>query len=259
MERKLKTAVFQFDTKTGMIDENLAYVIERIPPLNADLVVLPEMWSCGFDYSNLKSHAEKTPYVLDELSKVAIKENVMIAGSYPEMRDGDIYNTAYLIDKDGEIKGTYSKVHLFSHASEDKYFKAGDKAVVVDTSIGKIGFLICYDLRFPEFFRTLALDGAEIVIVMGQWPKVRIDHWNKLLAARAIENQLFVLAANRIGTENLIEYGGCSKILSPVGKTLSYGYSFETIVEFELDFEEMTLFREKIPCFEERVKGVYKI
>lgn len=259
MGKKIKAAVIQFDVKTGKVDENLKYISKKTESLDADLIVLPEMWMCGFDYTFLTDHALRTPMVLDEISKLAKNSGTVISGSFPELRDNDIYNTSYIIDKDGEIKGTYSKVHLFSQASEDKHFKAGKEAVVTETSIGKIGHMICYDLRFPEFCRTLALEGAEIVVVMAQWPKVRIDHWNKLLAARAIENQLFIIGANRIGTENLIEYTGNSKILSPLGKTLSFGYSFETDLEAELDFEEMDSFREQIPCFKERETDIYKI
>lgn len=259
MGKKIKAAVIQFDVKTGMVEENLKYIAGKIPGLKADLVVLPEMWMCGFDYTSLTDHAQRTPAILEDISKLAKKSGTVISGSLPELRNGDIYNTSYLVDKDGGIKGTYSKVHLFSHASEDKYFKAGKEAVVTETSIGKIGHMICYDLRFPEFCRTLALQGAEIVVVMAQWPNARIDHWNKLLAARAIENQLFVIGANRIGNENLIEYTGNSKILSPLGKTLSFGYSFETDLAAELDFEDMDDFREQIPCFKERATDTYKL
>jgi predicted amidohydrolase len=174
--KMITSAAVQFNISPGNLDDNLEKALSalhRVAARGAQLAVLPEMWSSGYDYSRLKEHAAETPRILDTLKKVGRKLQLVTVGSLPELGDdGRIYNCAYVIDK-GTLRGSYRKLHLFSTMREDRYLSPGDKALVVDTSAGRLGIAICYDLRFPELFRKMALAGAEIICLPAEWPKPR--------------------------------------------------------------------------------------
>lgn len=255
-----RAGIVQFDVRPGNIESNLSSAlkgIDQLKALNAKIALLPEMWSCGFDNKNLSEHAEKTDNIIDELSRTASRYNMIIAGSLPESFGNDIFNTMYLIDGDRGLISTYKKIHLFSHAQEDKYFCAGNRAVVCETSVGPVGLMICYDLRFPELCRTLTLSGALLVLTSAQWPLERSAHWDILLRARAIENQIFMVAANRCGMQNSIEYGGSSLLISPFGEILAKAEDRECIISSEIDLAQLSEFRSKIPCLNERMPDTY--
>jgi predicted amidohydrolase len=201
--------------------------------------------------------AKKTPAILERISKIARDKQMVIVGSLPEAAGQSIFNTSYLVDSTGEIVGTYHKVHLFSHYNEHKHFAAGTSARVYSTSIGMIGMMICYDLRFPELGRRMALDGAEIICVSALWPSVRIEHWSLLLRARANENQLFVIGCNGCGTEGQNTWGGSSAIISPLARVIVGAGPDEQAICGALKEREMIEFREAIPCFDERVPAAY--
>jgi predicted amidohydrolase len=150
----------------------------------------------------------------------------------------------------------YSKVHLFSYR-EKTNFTAGTSAQVFSTSIGKIGMIICYDLRFPELARKLALEGAEIITVSALWPTVRIDNWTVLLRARANENQLFVIGCNGCGIEGKIIWGGASAIISPLANFIAQAGPGEQTIIGTIEKREMSEFRKTVPCFDNRVPGAY--
>jgi len=215
------------------------------------------MWSCSFPYPLLRDMAEKTPAILDRMRDIAREKRIVIAGSLPEAQQETIFNTSYLIDTSGEIAGKYRKVHLFSLYNEQRHFGRGRSAEVFSTSIGKIGLMICYDLRFPELARKLAVEGAEIICVSALWPRVRIDHWSLLLRARAVENQLFVIGCNGCGAEEKITWGGASAIISPMGSVLAEAGPGEQSILGVLNEREMGEFRKTIPCFDDRVPEVY--
>ncbi len=255
-----KAGIVQFDVRLGNIESNLSSVlkgIDQLKALNAKIVLLPEMWSCGFDNKSLGEHAEKTDNIIDKLIRIASRYNMIIAGSLPESSGNDIFNTMYLIDGNRGLINTYRKIHLFSHTQEDKYFCAGNRAVVCETSVGPVGLMICYDLRFPELCRVLTLSGALLVLTSAQWPLERITHWDILLRARAIENQIFMVAANRCGMENSIEYGGRSLLVSPFGEILAKATDRECILSSEIDLAQLSEFRRKIPCLNERAPDTY--
>jgi predicted amidohydrolase len=128
---------------------------------------------------------------------------------------------------------------------------------VVDTSVGRIGVFICYDLRFPELARRLAVEGAEIIVVPGEWPKPREEHWRTLLRARAIENQLFVVAANCCGVTGKLDFFGSSLIIGPKGELLAEGGYEPAELVATLDFAEMQAWREQISCFKDRKPEFY--
>jgi len=259
--RKFKAGFIQFDIKLGMVDKNLKTIMKYLDELEAQgvkLAVLPEMWSCGFDNANLVFHAQKTRDILEVLSDIALKKDMVIAGSMPEISGNSIYNTMYVTDKDGSIAGSYRKVHLFSLTSEDKYFVSGNKNVICRTSLGLLGLMICYDLRFPELSRALTLKGAKLIIVPAQWPQLRISRWDILARARAIENQIFIIGANRCGKEISTQFNGHSIIVDPSGEILQCADNGNACACWaEINMDKLEQVRTHMPSLKERIPEAY--
>lgn len=259
MNHNLCAASIQFNITLGAIEANLnkaLAALRRVNEQGARLAVLPEMWSCGYDYRNLTELAMETPRVLDVLKQACRELQLVTVGSLPELAGGTIYNTAYVIDN-GEIVGSYRKLHLFSTMHEDQFLGSGDHSLVVETSIGRLGIAICYDLRFPELFRKLALEGAEVICLPAEWPKPRQEHWKTLLRARAIENQLFVVAANCCGLQGKLDFFGLSQIISPLGNILQLAAEEDTELVAQFDFNEMVKYREQIKILIDRRADIY--
>ena len=223
----LSAGFLQFDVQFGNIEANLDKVekgLEQLAPQAPAMIVMPEMWATGFDYSNLPALAGQTPEVLATLAKLADRYDIFLAGSLPEqdINKNTLFNTLFITGPDGVI-GSYRKQRMFPLIDEDQHLTPGDNPAPINTPLGRIAGLVCYDLRFPELLRTQTVRGAKMVLVSAQWPLVRIDHWRTLLIARAIENQIFVVAANRSGADSVgggIVYGGHSLIVAPDGEIL---------------------------------------
>jgi predicted amidohydrolase len=259
MDNHLKVAAVQFNITLGDVDRNLEKALaglERVRDRDARLAVLPEMWSTGYDYKHLSRLAEETPRVLEAVSTFAGREGMVVVGSLPEKSEGKIYNTAYVVDG-GRLVDSYRKLHLFSTMGEDRFLTAGDQSRVIPTSVGRLGVAICYDLRFPELFRKLALEGAEILCIPAEWPKPRQEHWRTLLRARAIENQMFVAAANCCGPQGKLDFFGMSLLLSSRGDVLAEGEETDTELTAVFDLEEMVAYRSQIRCFHDRRPEIY--
>lgn len=217
----------QFDVKIGAPDRNLEAVRQGLASFTLQspgLAVLPELWSCGFDYPRLAEHAEHTPELLEELREEAVGYNIYIAGSLPEkeVEAGRtlIYNTLYFVGPEGVV-GTIRKQQLFSPMAEDNFFAPGSDPRPVATKLGPLAGVVCFDLRFPDLARSQVALGAQVLVVSGQWPAARRDHWRTLLRARAIENQVFVVGCNRCGITDDVEFGGHSMVVAPDGKVLA--------------------------------------
>jgi predicted amidohydrolase len=253
---------YQFEVSVANPDRNMARLGEALPGIadaGCQLLVLPEMWSCGFDYPRLGQMAGHTPMVLDSLAHWSRRYGLVIVGSLPELHGGEVFNTSYVVDATGRIAGAYRKIHLFSLTEEDRHFGRGSAPMVCETELGPLGLMICYDLRFPELARRLALDGARILCVSAQWPLVRKEHWTILSRSRAIENQLFLLGCNACGKDSKVTYAGGSIIASPLGEILAEGSSEDSFITARLHFDKMESFRNLIPCFNDRIPGVYGI
>lgn len=258
--KAFRAGIIQFDVVLGQINQNVRTVQARLATLagsGVNLVVLPEMWSGGFDNEHLLDHARKTPGIIDYLCGFARKKEMIIAGSLPENVDGKVANTFYVIDEKGRVVSQYRKIHLFTPGNEHLHFTAGSSIVSADMSIGKVGLITCYDLRFPEVTRRLTLKGMEILMVAAQWPKSRKDHWDVLLRGRAIENQVFVLGANRCGKDPNLEYAGNSRIITPWGEIIASGDENEAMLVVDLDPDTLNKARESIPCLNDRRPDVY--
>lgn len=250
----IQAAVIQFNVKQGDVDANLAYVREALPRVaaqGANLAVLPEMWSSGFAYKNLNELALRTERIVAELLELSRKHKLVIVGSMPEPNGDKVFNTIHVIDN-GTLAGVYRKIHLFSLLGEDRAFSGGESWLLADTSIGKVGVIICYDLRFPELSRRLAVEGAQVICVPAQWPKPRQEHWRTLLRARAIENQLFVVSCNTCGMVGKLDFFGMSMIIDPKGELLGELGENEGECSALLDLQAMSEWRAQIPCFSDR-------
>lgn len=255
----IKAAAIQFTVNQGNVDANLAYIREalaRVADQGANLVVLPEMWSTGFSYRNLNELALRTEGIVDELRELSARHKLVIIGSMPEPNGDKVFNTVYVVDT-GTVVGVYRKMHLFSLLGEDRAFSGGDSWLLADTTVGKVGVIICYDLRFPELSRRLALEGAHIICVPAQWPKPRQEHWRTLLRARAIENQLFVISCNACGMIGKLDFFGMSMIIDPKGEVLAEAGEGEGEIAAELDMQAMNDWRAQIPCFNDRKPELY--
>jgi predicted amidohydrolase len=255
----INVAAIQFNVRQGAPDANLMYVREaliRVAEKGTHLAVLPEMWSTGFAYRNLNELALRSQGIVDELLELSARYKLVIIGSMPEPNGDKVFNSIYVVDN-GVIAGIYRKIHLFSLLGEDKAFSGGDHWLLAETTLGKIGVLICYDLRFPELSRRLALEGAQVICVPAQWPKPRQEHWRTLLRARAIENQLFVVSCNSCGVIGKLDFFGMSMIINPKGDVLEEAGEEECEILAGLDMRVMTDWRTQIPCFNDRKPQCY--
>ncbi|MBN2645577.1 MAG: carbon-nitrogen family hydrolase [Desulfuromonadaceae bacterium] len=259
MKQEIKAGIVQFNIALGDVDTNLQTAsagLRRLAQQQTQLAVLPEMWSTGYDYRHLQTLAEQTPRVLLHLQTLSLELNLVIVGSLPEKEHDTLYNTLFVVDG-GQVVGSYRKLHLFSNMGEDRFLAAGNQTCVVPTSVGRLGLAICYDLRFPELFRKMALEGAEIICLPAEWPKPRQEHWRTLLRARAIENQLFVAAANCCGIQGKLDFFGMSLLISSWGEVLAEGGEKNTELTALFNPEEMVKYRTQIPCFRDRRPEVY--
>lgn len=256
----ITAAAIQFNVRFGEVDANLGYVraaLKRAAERGAQLAVLPEMWPTGFAYKTLNELARRTPAIVGELLELSRTLKLVICGSMPEPDGEDkVFNTVFLADN-GRLAGVYRKIHLFSLLKEDQAFASGDKWLLADTTIGKVGVIICYDMRFPELSRRLALEGAQVICIPAEWPKPREEHWRALVRARAIENQLFVVACNACGLTGKLDFFGMSMIVGPKGEVLAEAGEEEGEIIASLDMELMEEWRAQIPCFNDRRPELY--
>jgi predicted amidohydrolase len=204
---KITVAIAQMKVVPARPDENLERAEEFIAQAvrrGSTLICFPEMWTTGFDWDfNRRSLAEHER-VIGRVGELARRYSLWITGSLLARDErGEATNAAILFNPGGERVAVYRKTHLFSLFGEDRHVTPGKKLVVADTPWGKAGFSICYDLRFPELFRACALRGAVTQILPAAWPHPRREHWKVLTRARAIENQFFMVAANRSGEEDI--------------------------------------------------------
>jgi len=261
--RTLRVALVQMNVSLGRPRRNLERFLARLDGEAADrpatdLLLLPEMWSTGYDFANFPRLAKTTPAILARLQEIARQRQTAIGGTLLEEEKGCFYNTFYLIGTDGEICARYRKIHLFSLMDEPRHLTPGNQPVL--TAVGGIpaGLLTCYDLRFPELSRSLFLLGARIILVAAQWPTARADHWLSLLKARAIENQLFVVACNRIGQGTEQHFPGLSTVFDPWGRQLLRAPRRQGIFAATLDLSLVDQARQTIDIMRDRRPACYR-
>ena len=201
-----------------------------------DLIIFPEMTLTGFTNNTKLAEDFEDSWTIKEFIKLARENNIAIIFGIILKGKNKVRNSSIVVDKKGKILGVYTKIHPFSFANEDKYFEAGEKIVKINLGNIKIGLSICYDLRFCNLYSLM--DDCEIIVNIANWPAKRIEHWDTLLKARAIENQIYMIGVNRIGVDgNNLEYIESSKIFNANGDELKYKKIDEEIKIYEIDLD----------------------
>lgn len=225
--------------------------VEAAAGAGAHLVVLPEMFACGFSMSTERIAEPADGPSARFLEAQAERHRVWICGSLPE-RDGEGLpaNTLRLAGPRGEA-ARYRKIHPFSYAGEDRHYRAGTEFTTVEIEELRVSFFICYDLRFADEFWALA-EGTDLYVVVANWPTPRREHWRTLLRARAIENQAYVVGVNRVGEGNGLAYAGDSAVIDPLGVTLAEGSGGETLLLADVSRAHVARVREELPFLSDR-------
>lgn len=262
----MKVSVIQMDMRFGDPNYNFARAAELITKAvekHPDVIVLPETWNTGFfPKENLASLCDQdASRVKREIGRLAKQLNVnIVAGSVSNMRDGKIYNTATVYDRQGNCLAEYDKTHLFTPMGEHDYFQLGARPAEPFLLDGVCcGLVICYDIRFPELIRTITLQGVEVFFMVSQWPNTRVSHINTLAEARAIENQMFMAYSNSCGTAGKVRYGGNSALIDPWGKVLCRAGEDEEILSAEFNLDIIKEIRQSINVFRDRRPALYNI
>ncbi|MEW2253930.1 carbon-nitrogen family hydrolase [Streptomyces sp. NPDC047869] len=235
----------------------------------SDLVVLPELWTTGaFAYEEFGAEAEPLEGPTYEvMAKAASDAGVWLhAGSIPERGpseggsaagDGPLYNTSLVFSPSGELAAAYRKIHRFGFdKGEAVLMSAGREVVTVRLPGTVLGVATCYDLRFPELFRSLVDAGAETLVIPAGWPERRRAHWTLLARARAVENQAFVLACGTAGTHAGVPQAGHSIVVDPWGEVLAEAGAGEEVLTVEFDPGKVAATREQFPALKDRVLGL---
>src|SRR5579884_1055209 len=224
-------------------------LLERASIAKGSLVALPEMFSTGFSL-NVAAIAEGAARETERfLARTAREFDVFMLGGVTTMgSDGRGRNEAVVFDPEGREVVRYCKMHPFTYGGESKHYASGDKPVVFACQEFTVAPFICYDLRFPEVFRSAARRGAQLFVVIANWPQPREHHWLTLLQARAIENQAYVVGVNRCGDDPKLCYSGRSLIVDPRGNILADAGEAEGCIQAELDLPALLAYRETFPA-----------
>ncbi len=250
----LNVALFPMEIKWEDKEHNLTCLAENMEMLHpeTDLLILPETFSTGFitgDKEHVRPYAERnTQATIDFLKELAHRQNVAIAGSFIADSGGSLYNRAFFIEPSGD-EVFADKKHLFTMAGEHKVFSKGTERLYARFRGWNIAMVVCYDIRFPVWCRNVNNE-YDILIAVANWPIVRVDAWNKLLIARAIENEAYVCAVNCKGVDtNNFEYDGSSAIIDFKGKNIEVAVEGSPFLYASLSMEKLERFRTKFPAW----------
>ena len=230
-----------------------------------DFIVLPEVWNVGWACDQFQQNAEdiNNSETINFLTELAIKKDANIIGGSFITKDsnGNYFNTCPVINRFGQLIGTYNKNHLYSYygSEESKYLSVGKNPVIVNLDGIKYGLTICYDIRFPEIFRAYRKAGADVLINCACWASTKPIPWEMMTKSRAIENQTFMIAVNQYGQFSNNEYNlGHSRIIDYNGNVLSEILDEEGVIQATLDIEEMYNFRDKCTILKD-IKESYEV
>lgn len=255
----MKVALLQMDLAWEDVAENhrrAARLLAQAKEGGATLAVLPEMFSTGFSMDAARIAQAPGGESEQFLREQARALGMWILASVPERGDPTPRNMAMLASPDGGVV-KYAKIHPFSFAGEDRVYTAGDRVVTADVAGVRVTPLVCYDLRFPEPFRTAAAE-TDLFVVVANWPDQRREHWRTLLRARAIENQAYVVGVNRAGTGHGLQYAGDSAAIAPLGETLAEADAREQVLFADVDPEVVRKLRARFPALQDRRPSAYR-
>lgn len=272
MINKFKVAVCQMQVVEDK-HENVDHALEmvKIAAKKAELIVLPEMFNCPYDTKKFPEYAEKIgeSTTLNSVANAAKKYQIYIlAGSIPENYENKIFNTSCLFNPQGKLLGLQRKLHLFDINVPGKIFfresdtlTPGDAINIIDTPLSRIGVVICYDIRFPEFSRLLTLKGAQLILMPGAFNLTTGPaHWHSLIRARAIDNQVYFVAASpaRDYKSSYTAYGH-SMIVDPWGDILAQAGEGEEIIYAPVDLDYLMEIRQNLPLLSNRRTDIYDL
>ena len=259
----MKIACAQMDVHLGDSAYNYAHALELVrkaAAAGADTVLLPETFNIGFfPRENLAELADPDGEIVKmAFGALAAELHInLIAGSVVTNRGGQVYNTSYVFDRGGTCVASYDKTHLFTPMGEHEYFTPGDALCTFTLDGVKCGLIVCYDLRFPELTRSLALQDIELLFVPAEWPGIRRAHWQTLNRARAIENQIFLACCNGCGTAGETVYGGNSAVYDPWGVVLVAAGEKEEVISADCDLSVIGNIRSSMHVFNDRRPELY--
>ena len=264
----MKIALAQTAPKQTSFDENLNAALDiakEAASKCAKLVVFPEMFTGGFHYPENKAALATGRNFAEEVAQIAKQAEIFVAGTVPALSENSDLpvNRLVIATPDGKIETHYDKIHLFGAFNENKYVASGESIHVKETSLGRLGLAICYDLRFPEMFVNMALKDANLIILSAAWPHPRMNHFRTLVRARAIETQSFVVAVNQAGVEDFgvrkIQYGGESCAIDPFGETICECKADAPDLQFcKVSFKKNVKAKERLCALADRKPHLYK-
>ncbi|WP_413301678.1 carbon-nitrogen family hydrolase [Bacillus sp. 1P10SD] len=260
---KLNISCIQMDIAFGNPYENYhsaERLIEKAMETKPDILVLPELWTTGYDLTRLDEIADdQAIQTIQFLQEAAKKYQVhFVGGSVAARNDSGVKNTLIIINNEGQLVHQYSKLHLFKLMDEHLYLEAGTEKGLFQLENRQFAGVICYDIRFPEWIRTHTSLGAEALFVVAEWPEPRLAHWRALLISRAIENQCYVVACNRSGSDPNNKFAGHSMIIDPWGEVIAEAEDEEEILSAELNMDLVKGIRKQIPIFADRKPEYYR-
>lgn len=255
-----------FDKKESMAAAEKA--VREAAAGGAQVISLPEMWNCPYSNDYFREYAETSDgETVKFMAGLAEELGVyLIGGSIPELEDDKVYNTSFSFDKEGNIIGRHRKVHLFDidvkdgiRFMESDTLTAGEDMTVIDTEFCKIGVAICYDVRFPEWHRKMALAGAKVIVLPAAFNMTTGPiHWDLTMRARALDNQVYFAANSPARDENgpYVAYGN-SCIVDPWGKFIAHADEKECILYGEIDLDNVESVRQQLPLLVHRREELY--
>ncbi|GED15178.1 carbon-nitrogen hydrolase family protein [Aneurinibacillus migulanus] len=258
--RQINVALAQVKCSLSNKEENVRRIIECIESAGrkqADYILFPELYTSGsFMHENIVHLAEPLKgKTITEICKYAQKHNVGVVLGFPEIENAKLFNTAVLISKQGEIIGTYRKIHLFE--IEKNIFEPGVDCPVFKLPEGKVGIMISYDIEFPEVARILAIKGAQFILVLGANKFPSHPYQDVYLKARALENHVFVAMANKVGLESNALFVGESSLIHPLGKTIHKCSNNEELPVLSINIEETDIARGNLDYLKNRRPTLY--
>lgn len=258
----MKVALIQLEVIAGEVARNReqGLALAKEAAKQADILMLPEIWTTGYALREVGKWAEDiNGPTITGLRNIAKEQGItIISGSLPFKRDGKVYNSAFVINGTGEVIADYQKIHLFNLMGEERFFAAGDKRTLFPLSNISAGLAICYDLRFPELFRAMAVDGAKIFFIPAEWPAARGAHWRLLNQTRAVENQVYVCAVNCVGRHRENVFYGHSMVVSPNGEIIVEAGNEEGIFYGDIDLAAIEEVRQAMSVWGDRRPELYK-
>ena len=254
----IKAALCQFRIAFEDKEQNLQRAEEMIASAakaHAKIIFFPEMSFTGFSMQ-ISVTGESDGGTVRRMQQYACRYGIAVGFGWVKKNAEKGENHYTVVDETGAVLADYVKIHPFSYSGENRYFDAGSQTAVFSYSGVRFALFICYDLRFPEIFRAVS-EEAEVLVIAANWPEARITHWNKLLEARALENQSWVLGINCVGSQQDLHYCGSSRAVSPEGETVDSLLDREGILYCEIQ-DEAAQFRSSFPALQDRRNALYK-